>query len=517
MVVSDHEIDIRPGVGAIEAYRYMDTNEWYALAELVDNSIASWERNRKFLVDPKTGESELTISIRFDPTDNGRLKVWDNAAGINSADFQRAFKPGSAPDDKTSLSRYGLGMKMASIWFADNWKVTTTAFNEEVTRTVEFDVPEIIRENRERVATVEKPRGSVDHGTEVELWNLRRTPQGSTVGKMKSYLTQMYRGFIRAGHVEILWNGEPLVYEPPVVLVAPHHETGTKGDPVQWTKTFEITIEGSNPVRGRAILFAKGKGADAGLNLFWRGRLIKGNLEPQYKPPALFPRQSFISQRLLVDVHLDDFQPTFDKKDFAWNSCPISEDELLKLIKAALKEQPLDFLDQAENYRATELDGASRDAARQAVSSTVETVQRKGAKTIEAQVNATPIEHDPLPEPQREKFAHTESIVLTISGQIWRIMVNLSDRAQDRSDWLDITDMPGKPGSDGSRRLGVRVSMSNPFTLRYGTNRNAMDILIRFAAGLAIAEITAREAGDQSPGAIRRNLNTLLLEVLADK
>jgi len=514
--LSSDELDIRPGVGAIEAYRYMDTNEWYALAELVDNSIASWERNREVLVDPKTGLARLTVSIRFDPTDNGKIKVWDNAAGINAADFQRAFKPGSAPDDKTSLSRYGLGMKMASIWFADSWKVTTTAFNEEVSRIVEFDVPEIIRTNQERVAPIVRPRGSVDHGTEVELWNLRRTPQGSTVGKMKSHLTQIYRGFIRAGEVEILWNGEPLVYQPPTVLVAPHHETGTKGDPVQWTKNFKIPIDGAEPIHGRALLLAKGKGAEAGLNLFWRGRLIKGNLEPQYKPPSLFPRQTFTGQRLLVDVHLDDFQPTFDKKDFAWNSCPITEDKLLKLLKTALKEPPLDMLDQAENYRATELEGSSKDAARQAVAATVETVQRKGAKTIEAQVSATPPEHDPLPEPQREKFAHTESIVLTISGQIWHIMVNLSDLAQDRGDWLDITDMPGKPGSDGSRRLGVRVSLTNPFTLRYGTNRNAMDILIRFAAGLAIAEITAREAGEKSPGAIRRNLNALLLDVLAE-
>lgn len=511
-----HEIDIRPGVGAIEAYRFMDTNEWYALAELVDNSIASWERNREFLIDPATGESRLTVSIRFDPTDTGRIKVWDNAAGINSSDFQRAFKPGSAPDDKSSLSRYGLGMKMASIWFADNWKVTTTAFNEDVTRVVAFDVPEIIRTNQERVAPTERPRGSVDHGTEVELWNLRRTPQGATIGKMKTYLTQMYRGFIRSGDVEILWNGDPLEYTPPAVLVAPHHETGTKGDPVQWTKAFSIDIEGASRVTGRALLFAKGKSADAGLNLFWRGRLIKGNLDPQYKPPALFPRQTFTSQRLLVDLFLDEFQPTFDKKDFAWNSCPITEDELIARVKVALKEGPLDLLDQAENYRATELDQGSRDAARQAVTATVETVQRKGGKTIEDQITATPVEHDPLPEPQREKFLHTESIVVTVSGQVWRIMVHLSDRAQDRGEWLDITDMPGKAGSDGVRRLGIRISMSNPFTVRFGVNRNAMDILIRLASGLAIAEITAREAGEKSPGAIRRNLNTLLLEVLAE-
>ena len=514
-MTQDH-IDIRPGVGAINAYRYMDTNEWFALAELVDNSIASWENNKQHLTDLKTGKARLIVDIRFDPIDRGRIKVWDNAGGINTADFQRAFKPGAAPDEKTSLSRYGLGMKMASIWFADNWKVTTTAFNEEITRIVEFDVPEIIRTERETVEPRQQPRGRAQHGTEVELWNLRRVPQKRTVGKMRDYLTEMYRGFIRSGEVEILWNDEPLVYEPPSILVAPYYKDGSKGEKVKWAKPLVLPVAGGRPIEGRAILFGKGKQAEAGLNLFWRGRLIKGNLDPQYKPAEIFPRQSFINQRLQIDLHLNDFDPTFDKKDFAWNSCPLSEGELLSELKKALKEPPLDILGQAENYRAKEAEPKQRAAAKEAISATVEAVGARGTTTIEEQIEQDPLPDEPLPEPERRSYAGSHSIVLQISGQIWRVKINLSERPQDSSEWLDITGRTGSGASEGSRHLEIRISLNHPFTLQYGTNRNAMDILMRMGAALAIAEITAREAGETAPVAIRRNVNDLLRDVLAD-
>jgi hypothetical protein len=514
---SGTHVDIRPGVSAISAYRYMDTNEWYALAELVDNSISSWMSHREQLKDPKTGKSALTVSIRFDNVDGGRIKVWDNAAGINTAEFQRAFKPGSPPDDRTALSRYGLGMKMASIWFADNWKVTTTAFNEEITRTIEFDVPRIIETDQELVFPMERPRGQRDHGTEIVLWNLRKVPVGSTLGKMKRHLAEMYRGFIRTGDVEILWNGDPLEYETPTVLLAPIHSDGANGEPIQWAKKFVIDVPDSDSISGRAVLFARGKQAEAGLNLFWRGRLIKGNLDPQYKPAHIFGSgNSFRAQRLQVELDLDSFTPTFDKKDFVWNACPMIEDDLLTLLKEALDSEPLPLLSQADNYRSGELEPAAKSAAGEAAAAVAGVVERKAAPEIERQIAQPSPSEDVLPEPQRKSYSQTEKLIISIGNQKWRILINLSDRGEDRSEWLDITDRPAKSTADGVRHLGIRISLSNPFTVRFGNNRASMDILMRMAAGIAIAEITAREARDAAPGAIRRNLNDLLLNVLSE-
>ncbi len=513
---SSTHVNIRPGVSAINAYRYMDTNEWYALGEFVDNSISSWLSNQARLTDPATGKAPLKIAIRFDNVDGGRIRVWDNAAGIDTKDFQRAFRPGDRPDDQDTLSRYGLGMKMASIWFADNWKVTTTAYNEDITRIIEFDVPKIIAANQEIVVPREIPRRGNGHGTEIVLWNLRKVPVGATLGKMKRHIAEMYRGFIRTGNVEIFWNGEPLEYTHPTVLHAPYYEDGPTGDVKVWKKKFTIEVPGSSTISGRAVLFDKGKQSEAGLNLFWRGRLIKGNLEPNYKPSAIFFPGSFRLQRLQVELDLDDFTPTLDKKDFAWNACPLSEDELLSKLKEALNEGDLPMLTQADEYRAKELDPTAKGHANAAAANVREVIEKKAGHVIERIIDSEEVGEDVLPEPARKNYAHTENLLLNVAGRKWRVLIQLSDKPEDRSEWVDITDRPAGASTDDVRRLGIRVSLANPFTVRFGTSRAAMDILIRMAAGVAIAEITAREAGDKSPGAVRRNLNDLLLNVLSE-
>jgi hypothetical protein len=60
------------------------------------------------------------------------------------------------------------------------------------------------------------------------------------------------------------------------------------------------------------------------------------------------------------------------------------------------------------------------------------------------------------------------------------------------------------------------VSLANEFMRRFaGATAEDLEPLLRLAAGLAIAEHTARASGVRDAGTVRRNLNELLSSALA--
>jgi hypothetical protein len=251
-------VEIRPGVGTLGMFKYMDYTPWYAIGEFVDNSVASWQQHAKALARADGGEHTLQISIKLDPKDGGELTVWDNAAGISAADYLRAFKPAERPPDQSYLSRYGMGMKTAACWFSDHWRVTSTALGEPVERTVEFDIPELIKLGRESITPVSRTAPPNDHWTELALWELNQIPVKRSVGKIKDYLSQMYRRFLSNGDVSIFWNDEPLQYKQRPVLVAPHYKDGEHGKKHRWEKELDFTLPKGEHVTGRALIFEKG-------------------------------------------------------------------------------------------------------------------------------------------------------------------------------------------------------------------------------------------------------------------
>src|SRR5690349_10872773 len=138
-------INIRPGVGILGLFPHMNYQPWFALGELVDNALASYLANKDALRQTDGHGYQLRVVIDIEP-DGSEIRIWDNAAGISTEDYGRAFVTAEPPHDATGLSQFGIGMKSASCWFAKRWTVRTTALGETVERSVSFDVPRIVRE-----------------------------------------------------------------------------------------------------------------------------------------------------------------------------------------------------------------------------------------------------------------------------------------------------------------------------------------------------------------------------------
>src|SRR6266849_285358 len=214
-------VNIRPGVGFLSLLPHLNYKPWFALAEFVDNSLQSFLDYRDELERIEGKGYKLRVYIELDTSDESRISIRDNAAGIHLKDYIRAFQPAALPPDRSGLAEFGIGMKSAACWFADYWTVRTSALGEDVERTIAFDTRVIVRDNEEDITVYEQPTRPHIHYTEIILTKLEKLPKGKTIGKIKEHLASIYRVFLRENILELRFDNELLVYPEPKVLVAP--------------------------------------------------------------------------------------------------------------------------------------------------------------------------------------------------------------------------------------------------------------------------------------------------------
>ena len=217
-----NSVNIRPGVNVLSVLPHLNYKSWFALAEFVDNSIQSSIDNQRTLRAADGGRHELCVEIDFDVPGN-LIIIKDNAAGIASGDYQRAFRPAEIPPDASGLSEFGMGMKSAACWFAPNWSVRSSALGENVERTVIFDIDEIVHDSTEELNVQSVKVSEEKHYTEIRLENIRRFPRGKTIQKIKEHLSSIYRVYIREGSLALYVDGQQLSYEDPAILKAPSY------------------------------------------------------------------------------------------------------------------------------------------------------------------------------------------------------------------------------------------------------------------------------------------------------
>ena len=90
------KVNIRPQVTMLSVLKYLEYETWYALAEFVDNSIASYLKNEKALKAIEGKAFRLEVNIEINEPEN-KITIRDNAAGINEKDYPRAFRAAEAP------------------------------------------------------------------------------------------------------------------------------------------------------------------------------------------------------------------------------------------------------------------------------------------------------------------------------------------------------------------------------------------------------------------------------------
>ena len=515
-----HSVNIRPGVNVLSVLPHLNYKAWFALAEFVDNSIQSSIDGRKSLVTADGNDYVLRVDIQLDPLAK-QIKITDNAGGIASKDYQRAFRPAEIPPDATGLSEFGMGMKSAACWFASNWSVRSSALGERVERTVYFDINKIVLDSMEELNVVTSPVAENKHYTEISLEDIRRPPKGKTIQKIKDHLASIYRVYIRKGQLELYFDGHKLIYDTPKILFAPNYVTPEE-TPINWKKGISIDLGEGKSATGFVAIREKGSTLLAGLALFRRNRLILGSVDETYRPEDIFGRSTtYAYQRIFGEIHLKGFHVSHTKDGIKWDG---DETKFLKKLQNELLAKEMPILRQAKGYRSTKDVKANRKTATQALQNTATKFSSYPILPINHPINLDKTDDEEhttksyeqgtklLPLPAKD--SDSVQFNLEFRGERWIAKIELS-YAEQEQEWLAIKHYPSITEPE-PRQVVIRIAMLHPFMKQYSNlESEGLSAVLSIAASMGIAEVVALEAAAKTPSVIRKYSGEILKNCLS--
>lgn len=501
------KVSIRPQVTMLSVLKHIEYQTWFALAEFIDNAIDSYLKNENRIREIDGKNFQLEVKIEINESEN-RITIRDNAGGISKTDYARAFRAAEVPPDNSGLSEFGMGMKSAACWFADNWCVTTTALGEDNVKKVVFDMKKIFEDKLEELDVEIKACDTNHHYTTVELYNVNRMPRRKGVAKVKDHLRSIYREFIRKGTLKLTLNGEELTFNDPNVLNVPKHDEPS-GEPILWRKEIDFDIEEGLSVHGFVAIREKASTAEAGFALFRRGRVIEGSFDEGFRPDFIFGApNSYRYQRVFGELHLDGFSVNFTKKGIQWDE---NLDIFLRLLKDDISTKEFPLLQQAEQYRVRATEKEYK-AAVKALDETVNDFEKKAPQAVAEVVNnAATIEIS-----EKEVLTKTEQTLhrefdLRFNKTDWKVSIELS-YDPSLTELIEVGDsfIKEKISNSSVRQIGIRLSLTHPFMVEFaGADTNKIEPILRIAAAFGLSEIIAKDSY-KNQGEVRRNFNELI-------
>lgn len=510
-------VNIRPGVNVLSVLPHLNYKAWFALAEFVDNSIQSSIDHRKQLLQAEGNGFRLRVDIEFRSNEN-MIVIRDNAAGIASTDYRRAFRPAEIPPDASGLSEFGMGMKSAACWFAPNWSVRSTALGESTERTVIFDIEQIVHDSVEELRVISSEVAAGKHYTEIRLERIRKFPRGKTIQKIKDHLASIYRVYIRDGALELFVDDEPMRYDEPAILKAPSFRDAS-GPVIEWKKDIDIDLGDGRSATGFVAIRETANTKLAGLALFRRKRLVLGSADEGYRPEDIFGRpNTYPYQRIFGEIHLRGFSVSHTKDGVKWEE---SEEEFLRQLRSELSDEHLPLIQQAREHRTKAGAKAVRQEAAAALQAAAANLNNKNldvarsaapspapaSAPTQSHASAVPAEAD-LSSLAPEDMEEAE-VRLQFRSEHWIVRLELS-YADENADWLTIRDHPSITDPE-PREVKVRISMLHPFMAQFPTlDTEGFSAVLNIAAAMALGEVAATELADRHPSAVRRFANEIL-------
>lgn len=512
--MSENKINIRPNVSMLSVLKFLEYETWFALAEFVDNAIASYLNNEKALKQLHGDEFQLEVQIEINDPEN-KITIRDNAGGIEQANYSRAFRAAEIPVDTSGLSEFGMGMKSASCWFSDFWSVRTKALNETVEKTVKFDMNKIFEDKLEELEFTSKITDKNHHYTIIELLNVNRMPRRKGLGKVKSHLASIYREFIRKGILKLNVDNTILEYVEPKILTTKFQDRPYSpiGEPIYWRKEINFQIEEGLSVHGFVAIRETGSTAESGFALFRRGRVIEGSFDNGFRPELIFGApNSYRYQRVFGELHLEGFDVSFTKKGIQWDE---NLDIFLQLLKSDISSKEFPLLAQAENYRTRATENDYKSSGAKALNQTVADFEEKAPKAIQETFDSPIVEEEieiPLIETNKAIY---KSFKVNFNKINWLISIELSYDTS-LNDLLEVgPHLIKEPITEPNvKQIGIRLSLTHPFMVEYtGTENSKIEPILKMAAAMGLAEIIAKESGAKTQGEIRRNFNQLITKI----
>lgn len=519
-------VDIRPETTIYSIFRHINYKKWNAIAEFVDNSIQSFLERRE-LLDP---ERVLRIDIDTWRDESGvsYLRVNDNSFGIAECDFDRAFKPGSIPNNTEGLSEFGVGMKFAACFFSPNWSVTTTPYPPSKSYEFLFDINLIATTNsQEVVPLIHDIAKHPDSGTTLLMNGLYENIAPMTLAKIKSHLAGIYRCFLRDGLIQIFVNNTSISYTYPKILKAKRAWVQGASEQLEWKQDISFVLSDGKKITGFAAIRDKASRDLAGFALFRRGRVVVGSEDETYRPRLIFGSSGgFEYQRIFGELHLDGFDVSHTKDSIQWGD---SEDELLYRLKSALESEPF-LLRQAKEFRvgllleekrAQHINEISQQAIENLASNNL-IDKISGLASISPKLDELALPTRSNSENNNAEAAAVQNktgsiqlpnpLVFTTPDRDWRVYLVFNP--ENKHDPLFTLREFSEDISEEKRLTSsfhIQINSSHRFIEKYSSlEPDSSDGLVVFIIALCVSEIKIRADGYHFTGAMRRCINELI-------
>ena len=526
------KVHIRPGVGMYSLFPHMNYKPWFALGEMVDNSIQSYFRNRDALRKIHGPSFKLQIDVSFSQGGNPMIVVEDNAGGISAKDAVRAFTPASPPSDKTGISQFGIGMKSSATWYSHYYVISSSALGEDISRTVTFDIERIISEEIEDLFIETQPKDPNTHGTRIVMSKLHQgIPTGGTLGKIRSYLASIYREFIKSGEIVMTVGDEKLNHFSPELLEARFWDKQgeVKSSPIQvWQLPIDFTLSDSwekdispnkpiSPprIRGWIGILKEGSTKYSGAALIWKKKVVVGagslaqGDEDSYRPNSVFGASTtFPFQRLIGEIDVSELQVTSFKDQIDWRTG--QEAELQSKLRGLIDSGKYPMLKMAHDYRSTAKTPAAKNSVKRSMEDTTNAIQEAFGKSNISEL-LKPIVEEAF-TPTNEIDTEERVLKFNIEGEEtilkWRVVIEEGDNKLFRFS-IDAEN------DDGYIFI---INRAHPFMKSFVNLPGAdLDPIFRMSLALALAELLGKSAGLDQPGYIRNKMNAILLDALSQK
>jgi len=502
-------VSIKIQTGVYGQFRNLNNKVWFALGEYVDNAVQSYENNKLKLRKANKGKYQFEVRINID-WENSQIKIYDNAAGIDSKNFLRAFEPANIPIDNTGLHEFGMGMKTASIWLADLWSVKTAALDEVEERYVEFDLKKVLAEEKELLKVKNSNKVKATHFTEIVLQKLsKNAPSAYQMDKIKKHLVSIYRKFIRDGDMKLFINDEELIYEDPEILKAPFY-SNPQGKPIEWKKEINFTF-GKYTAKGFiAILSTMSTNEINGLSLFRRGRVIEGSHDEKYRPKVLVGQTgSPRYKRIFGELELGGFAVSFNKGSFQEQE---DLDALMEALRVEISAKDFDLYNQAEKYIKPKTAENNAKVAKTIVKS-LEKATSQGNLKSKVDTSIKEIESKTLAATneklsEKAKTIDSHEDIIEIKGEKYKLKIELITEPSIS----DLYSLAIKDDELFTKKVVYKINLAHPFFTRFERLKNEEDYqpILLIIRSLVLAEIVAPSQGTKNAGNVRINFNSFL-------
>ncbi|MEG0034883.1 MAG: ATP-binding protein [Bacilli bacterium] len=323
------KLNIQPEAGILGVFSRLNYKPWYAIAEFVDNSTASYYKYEKEF--KNVLKEKLRVKITYDGMTDV-LTIVDNAYGMELFDFKRAIRLDSRPDNQDGRNEFGMGLKTAASWFGNLWSVESSQYGSENKYFAEVDIDWLREEKINSIEVIKEKTEIKEHFTKITIKKItKKITSGRTKGKIIELLSSMYRRDINSGNIEIIFNDTKLQFTPYEPLFYKEK---------RWEKEVMYSFNFGDEfyfVKGKVGILKEGGFGKAGFALFRRDRVIIGGVDENYKPLEIFGQiQSTISHKLYGEFDLEEFPVNQAKDGFVWDNG--LEEEFVHSLKNVIKD-----------------------------------------------------------------------------------------------------------------------------------------------------------------------------------